>query len=266
MDKERIIEKYKKEEDRLLISKLFDKILLTEKQNKIQTTDFLTPLELKIVQDVLNTIKYTNYEIFGGTENAQRKMVIIYPDKLENVFNDKTFDYNSICNCIRIKNNAENYEHKIYLGGIIKLGIKREKIGDIVVSEDFADVIVCKEISKFLVNNLKELTRFKNSEVEVIDIGEVTQKEQEFKDFKIIVSSLRLDNIVAELAKTSRNKAIQLLDSERVFVNYQCESKPTKSIKCNDLITIRGTGKFIIDGVLGNTKNGKFILEVKKYL
>ncbi len=266
MDKAKILEKYKKEEERLLISKLFDKINLTEKQNKIQNTDFLSPIELNLLIDILNIIGYKNYVIYGGIENAQRNMIIIYPNKLEIIFKENKFDYNNICNCIRITNNSEEYTHKIYLGGIIKLGIKREKIGDIIVFQNGADIIVNKEITNFLISNLQELTRFKKSNIDVIDISEVTQKEQEYKDLKITVSSLRLDNIVSELAKTSRSKAIELLKQEKVFINYKNETKNTKIVQYMDIITIRGVGKFIIDEILGNTKSGKIILMVKKFI
>lgn len=265
MDKVKILEKYKKEE-RLLISKLFDKIALTEKQNKIQTTDFLSPIELNLLIDVLNIIGYKNYVTYGGIEDAQRKMIIFFPNKLENIFNDNKFDYNSICNCIRIMNYCEEYTHKIYLGGILKLGIKREKVGDIVAFHNGADIVVDKEITKFLLSNLNDLTRFKKSSVEVIDINNITKKEQEYKELKIIVSSLRLDNIVSELAKTSRSKAVELLKQEKVFINYKSGIKSTKMVQCADIITIRGIGKFIIDDIWGNTKSGKIVLMVKKFV
>ena len=266
MDKLKILERYKKEEDRLLVSKLFDKIGLAEKQNKVQFTDFLSPIEQKILLDVLKAISYRNYVLFGGTENSQRNMVIIYPDKLEDVFKNNKFDYNSICNCIRIRNNTEEYTHKIYLGGIIKLGIKREKVGDIIVSNDGADIIVNKEISKFLLSNLRQLTRFKKSKIDICDINDVIQKEQEYKELKIIVSSLRLDNVIAELAKTSRSKAAEILKQERVFINYANETKNTKQVQSKDIITIRGIGKFIIDEISGNTKNGKSVIMIKKFI
>lgn len=262
MDKQKILEKYKNENDKLLISKLFDKIGLTEKQNKIQVTDFYSPIELEIVKNILNTINYKNYEIYGKTRN----MVIMYPDKLESVFKENKFDYNTICNCIRISNCTENYEHKIYLGGCIKLGVKREKIGDIIVFENGADIVVNKDVTKFLLNNLQELNRFKKSNIEIINLSEITQKEQEFKEMKIIVSSLRLDNIVSELAKTSRSKALDLLKLEKIFINYKNENKATKSVCKGDIITIRGTGKFIINEILGNTKSGKYVIDVKKYI
>lgn len=266
MDKYEILDKYKKEEDKLLISKLFDKIKMVEKIGKIQYTDFLSPVELQMLKKVLNLIGYTNFKIYGVTENAQRNIVIIYPDKLEDVFRNNNFDFNTICNTIRVSNCEEKLEHKMYLGGLVKLGIKREKIGDIIVCDNGADIIVLKEVTKFLEVNLNQLTRFKNANIEVIDVENTVQKEQEFSEMKIIVSSLRLDNIVAELAKTSRSKASEILKDERVFINYECECKNTKSVKQSDIITIRGKGKFIIDEIVGNTKSGRFVLIVKKYV
>ena len=152
------------------------------------------------------------------------------------------------------------------MGGIIKLGIKREKIGDILVYNNGADIILKKETEKFLYSNLKTLTRFKESEISNIKLDEVFKKERSFQYIKIITSSLRLDNIVSELAKTSRNKAAELLEQDRVFVNYENIDKNTKKIKEKDIITIRGKGKFIIDEINGNTKKGNFILIVKKFI
>ena len=266
MDKTKIIEKYKNEEERLLVSKLLDKIVLANKQNKIQVTDFLSPLELRILKDAINLTDCKNYIVYGGIENADRNVIIIIPEKLETVFAQNNFDYNSIFSCIRISDCNENYEHKIYLGGCIKLGVKREKIGDIVVFENGADIIVCKDIANFLLTNLQELNRFKNAKIDVINLNDVTKKEQKYKEMKIIVSSLRLDNVVSELAGTSRSKALDLLKQERVFVNYKNETKPTKLVNEKDLITIRGKGKYFIDRIEGNTKSGKVVVIVKKFV
>lgn len=266
MDKAKIIEKYKDEDERLLVSKLLDKITLVDKQNKIQVTDFLSPVELRIVKDVLNLIDCKNYRIFGGVEDSDRNAIVIFPDKLEVVFSDDKFDYNSIFSCIRIINCQENYEHKIYLGGCVKLGVKREKIGDIVVFEDGADIIVSKDVEKFLVTNLQGLHRFKNSKIDVVNLNQITKKVQKFKEMKIIVSSLRLDNVVAEIVGTSRNKAVELLKQERVFVNYKNETKATKLIVENDIITVRGKGKYVIDEIEGNTRSGRIVAVVKKFI
>ena len=55
-----------------------------------------------------------------------------------------------------------------------------------------------------------------------------------------------MDNIVSDLAKTSRSKAVQIIAQERVFINGQNETKPSKQLKIGDIVTIRGKGRFII--------------------
>ena len=80
----KVIENYKNENDRLLISKIIDKIKFCETKNKIQTTDFLDLSEQKIVESFLKSQKINNYFYSGGFEEAERKMVLFYPEKLSN--------------------------------------------------------------------------------------------------------------------------------------------------------------------------------------
>ena len=75
-----------------------------------------------------------------------------------------------------------------------------------------------------------------------------------------------MDNIIAELARCSRNKAIDIINMERVFVNFQVETKKTKQIKSGDIITIRGKGRFIIKELVGQTKSGRSILKIEKFV
>ena len=252
MDKKDILDRYKKVEDKLLISKFFDKIDLCEKTNKIETTDFLNELEQNIIKKVVNLARIDNCILFGGFDEADRKIAIIYPEKMREIIENGSFKYDTIFSVFRIKIpevDVKNFNRSVYLGGIIKLGIKREKIGDIIVLSDGADVIVKKETEKFLFANLKTLTRFREADISNITLSELESTEKKFEEIKLITSSLRLDNIVSELAKTSRNKANEIIEQERVLVNYEQESKNTKLVKEKDIITIRGKGKFIIDEV-----------------
>ena len=100
----------------------------------------------------------------------------------------------------------------------MKLGIKREKIGDILVTDYGADVIVLNEISEILANDLKLLTRFRKSNINVIDLNMLVEIQTEFEDLSIIVSSIRLDNFVAELAKCSRTNAEELIREEFLLI------------------------------------------------
>ena len=148
----------------------------------------------------------------------------------------------------------------------MKLGVVREKIGDILVKESGADVIVMPEIVKYLLTNLRELTRLRKADIKEIQINELEKVEIKTKEYNIIVSALRLDNIIAELAKTSRMQAKELINQERVFVNFKNEIKQTKLLNEGDLISIRGKGRFKISEIIGNTQKGRYILKIEKYV
>lgn len=267
MQKKEILQKYKKDEERLLVAKLLDKVEACEKRNKIEYTEFLDEHQENILKKILIFFK-KDFVSFGGYEEAERKILFLYPEKLKLLFKENKFRYNTIISVIRIspkKEELEKFSHRSYLGGLIKLGIKREKIGDIIVHENGADILIIKDIEGFLYTNISSLKRFQNSKIEVVRLEDISNKIQEMQETKIIVSSLRLDNIVSEICKTSRNKANEVISNERVFVNSECIVKNTKIIKENDKITIRGKGRFFIKQILSETKKGKIPIIINFY-
>lgn len=262
-----IINKYKNEKDRLLISKLIDKIRFCETRNKIQTTDFLDEIEQKLLENFLKSQKISNYFFTGGFGEAERRILIVYPEKLENIISN--INLNEYINSVRIELPNEmhgEYSHKNYLGGLMKLGISREKIGDILVDENGADILVMPEMLKFLITNIPRLTRFSKSKIEQIQLENLKKIEINTQTIKITVASMRLDNIVSELAKCSRGKANELLAQERVLLNHEIMQKSSKEVKENDKITIRGKGRFIIKNIVGNSRKGRLFIEVERFI
>lgn len=255
-----------KDEKKLLLAKINDKYKFSITKNQITNTDFLNMSDKIIAQKFLNENKIKNYLFFGGNdENSDRNILIFYPEKFNNDMVEKNLP--KIVSVIRIKLPKDiKYEHKNYLSGILKLGIKREKVGDILVRDDGADIIVLNEIVNFMKNNLENLTRFKSSQIEIIDIKNTKKQEIKYQELKVIVSSMRLDNFISELGKCSRSKAIDIINEQRVQVNYNIEQKYSKKINIGDLIIIRGKGKFIIGEIERQTKSEKYIVNIKKYI
>ena len=66
--------------------------------------------------------------------------------------------------------------------------------------------------------------------------------------------------------KMSRSKAKQIIEQERVFINGQNETKLSKQIKLNDIITIRGKGRFVIKEFEGTTRSGRQVIVIEKYI
>ena len=145
MNKQELINKCKNEEDKLLVSKILDKIKLAKTKNQITNTEFLDMYQKKVTEEVLQAEKYENYIYYYPCENAEKTMLVIYPEKYAEIFNNNKFNFSQFVKLIRVmlpKQLKGQYVHKDYLSGVMKLGVRREKIGDIFVFEDGADIVL----------------------------------------------------------------------------------------------------------------------------
>lgn len=250
-----------KSSNELLYAKLDDKIRLCNIRNKITYTDFLTEPEIIKVQKYLNSINFKNYFAFGGYKEASRKMIFFYPEKL--TYDMAFSNVSKVLEIIRIilpNSQKGAFEHRDYLSAIMKFGIIREKFGDIIVYPEGADFVAQKENSEYFKNNLKELIRFKKSNIDIFNISDIHENVQKTEEISIIVNSMRIDNFVAEICHCSRNKAEEILIEERVMINYEIAIKNSKIVNINDIITIRGFGRFIVKEILRKTKSDKNVV------
>lgn len=267
MDKQKILSDYKKQEDKILIAQILDKIEFSKHREKLEYTDFLDMYQISLVKSFMKKIEFENYILYGGFEDAERKILIIYPEKYNMNMIEK--NYSKIIKAIRILLRDEDkskYSHRNYLSGIIKVGMKREKVGDILVSDDGGDILVKAETVETLKQELGTLTRFENARMEIIDLSDLRKQEIKLEEISIIVPSLRLDNFVSDLARTSRSKAVEIINSERVFINGQNETKASKQVKLGDVITIRGKGRFVVKEFSGSTRSGRTVIKIEKYV
>jgi len=253
-----------KNNEELLIAKTMDQYDFCISKNKITYTDFMQINEKSLINKYLIQNHINNYIWFGGINDADREILIFYPTKLTKEMALSNID--TILSCVHIELPSEiQMEHREFLSGIMKLGIVREKFGDIIIRETGADIIAFCDTADYFLNNLPLLTRFQKSTITKIPITNLEQKQVTFIDINIIVSSIRLDNIVAELCHCSRSHAQNILKEQRVFVDGVLELKDSKKINIGSIITIRGKGKFIFDSTCGNTKSGREKLLFKKY-
>lgn len=253
-------------ERKLLEAKIKDQYQFAISKNKITHTDFLNMAEKKIAEKYLRENGIRNYAFFGGNgEESDRNILLFYSDKFSDEMLQKNYD-KILCGIRIVLPKELHYEHRMYLSGIMKLGIRREKVGDILVRENGADILVLKEVAEILANDLRHLTRFQKAKIEIVSIQKIENKEKKFEDLSIIVSSMRLDNFVAELARCSRTKAVELINQQRVLVNYNLETKFSKKINPGDIINIRGKGKFVVGEIDHQTRSEKQVVKVKKFI
>ncbi len=158
---------------------------------------------------------------------------------------------------------SEELTHRDYLGAILSLGIERNLVGDLLIRENRA-AVVCLEQAVPLLLSLKEVRRTRVTGEECgPDLPEFTPV---FREISVNIASERLDILVAAFCGLSRNHAAPLFPAGRVLINGRPETGPGKKIREGSVISVRGFGKFIYDGVSGESKKGRLFAVIRKYV
>lgn len=252
MDKQKLTSHIKDIDLKNKMFKIIDKANGSLKNYDVRSSDFLNPFEAKNAVDILNSTDNLKFSVDGGYEQSERKVVFIYPFYME---------YEDIENSLRFVQVEGNFKfksisHKDYLGSILNLGIKREKIGDIIIHEDFCQVIVSNDICDFILMNLEKVAR-NNVNVKEIRREELKYSPSNYREVSFTVSSARLDCVISSLYNISRAESSKLINSEKVNVNYEKITSCSKEIKSEDLISVRGKGRSQIIDISSITKKGK---------
>lgn len=159
---------------------------------------------------------------------------------------------------------SDNLSHRDYLGAIMNLGIKREVLGDILIKDKRAYVFCLDEIADYLCS---ELTRIKHTSIKISKIeGDIPELERKLEDFDILVTSPRIDAVVAALTKLSRSQASLLFREKKVLVNNRTCENNSMMLKESCTLSIRGYGKFIYIGEGGRTKKDRVFVKMQKYV
>lgn len=192
------------------------------------------------------------YTLFGGYEDAERKMVAFLPDYAEENFP---------ISLLNIKTpNIQKLTHRDFLGSLLGLGIKREKCGDIIINEDSCSIILHNDIARFAADNLLRVGR-EGVSTSIASIDTLVLPKKDFSYITGTVSSPRLDAIVALFIKSGRSEATEFISSGRVFVNGICVEKNDMHLSGGERISVRGKGRGIIE-FGGQSKKGRIFVTI----
>ena len=100
MTKNQLLEDYRKPEDKILLSQILEKYRNSQDRNKLEYSDFLDMYQIVLVKNFLKKSEINNYIFYGGFENAERNIVIFYPNGYEE--NEIKKEYINMCKIIRI--------------------------------------------------------------------------------------------------------------------------------------------------------------------
>lgn len=243
--------------DKDILSNIYEKYSIYAKTGReVIVNDFLPPPiwhRLLSMSDKLDAVISTS----GFFEDAERRMLSFSYEEI------KEFPYKILC--IKNKSKFRHLQHKDFLGSLMALGIKREKIGDLILKDEVCYTVVCSELAEYIKDNLINIANCPCSITE-IDSENESNIQAEYVIINILCTSLRLDCIVGAICNISRNKAVDMIDQGRVLANYEVITDKSRNIEISSVLTIRGFGKFKLLESNGLSQRGREKIQLKKYI
>lgn len=235
--------------------KALDLLYYAENHYEPQITDFLTPDLTFAIEQIAKNQTDLIIRRWGVFPEPERVKLYIAPD-----YDDQ--DEQMLCRSsmtlldIRYNQKFNELAHSDALGALMALGIKRSKLGDIVVYDGGFQVVVDSSLSDYFLQNVDKIGRA-GVKVIKIDFDEAKAAVKNKRAVSGTVKSIRLDSIIALCFSLSRSEAQKLIESERVKVNHTVVIRTDYVTKVGDLISVRGYGRLEVEEILGVTKKDR---------
>lgn len=217
---------------------------------------FLDEAQIGIIDQEIKRNPSLKIGYYGGFENSDRVRAIVSNKEIVNE------DFKIVVFKINYNKRYYSLNHRSILGSLMSLGIKRECIGDIIITDNLDAYFACtKEISKYLKDNFSSVGR---AQIELeIEEGKI-ENFIRYEDKLHFISSLRLDVIIAAAYKLSRGEALDYIKEGLVFINHVNTLNPSHTVNEMDEISVRHKGRVRLTKVNGNSKSGKLAVTLSK--
>ncbi len=223
------------------------------------TTSFLDPRQLELAEAALRREESLSYTVFGGYPEAERNVLHIFPAQLK----ERLPELEAIQVSWRAQ--SDQIGHRDLLGAVLGLGFKRDQVGDIILTDkQLAVIFVASAQAGYISSNL---TAVGHDAVDctVIDLAELPLPEDDGRDIRGTVASLRLDAVLSLGFGLSRSRIVMLVKGGLARVNWRPVNSPAHQLKEGDQVSLRGRGRLLVSTVQGETRKGRIHLQLKRY-
>lgn len=220
-------------------------------------TGFLDPRQIFILSSIIKS-SGLQFGVNGAFLEPERQRALIYPDYYE----PEADDFQVTVFTVKYPVKFMTLAHKDILGSLMALGIDRSKFGDIRLEEEVVQFTVAKEMKDYLIANLTSIGKSKVRVEELSSTDALIVMSETWKEELHTISSLRLDSLVASLVNCPRQKAVTLIQNDKVKVNHVVRNQQSFEVNESDILSIRGSGRFKIISIEGRTRKDKIRLIV----
>lgn len=223
-------------------------------------TDFLDEHAQSVAEGVLRRQgQGCSWLWYGGYKEASRRLLGVFPKTQEP--SGELFPLVALRTPIP---KGFTLTHRDFLGAALALGIKREVVGDILITGEFAILFALPQAGGLICQELRQVGRVgvRFTEADAKDI----HYTQRFEESEKSVASLRLDAVVAALLGCARSEAAERISQGLVAVGGLTEEKCTRLIAGGERISVRGAGKFIVSADGRVTRKGRQLIQIKRFV
>ena len=247
-------------EDVFLQKRLLELAERSYKCSQYFFTGFMSSADVSLLHEVVDNLNLA-YKLWGGSESCERKMARFGDEA--SIGYDMPFPIVILHMEPLLEKFSDEFSHRDFLGAIMNLGVKRETLGDIFIIGKHGYIFVEEKIADYIIENLDKV---RHTHVKVTRVHELPQEiTVNRNDVKLLVSSLRLDVVIAGKYKLSRNQALELFRAKKVFLNERICENNSYSVKTGDVISVRGYGKMVFKEISGETRKGRIYIQVEEY-
>ncbi len=255
-------------DEKLLLSRAQDQAQRAARSFEVCFLPFLSDTEQAYLEAYLS---YPRDDVrlvfFGGHEDADYKCAGFFPSFL---FFDESFDPKGAFPITALECRGSSFRkltHRDFLGSLMSHGLKRETLGDIIVSEDgyAAFVFALSKTAEYIIANFDSAANDRIT-VKKLDLWALKLPERKYQSIAATVNSLRIDALLCACLDVSREEADRLLRAGFVSRNHIICTEKSRAVDKGDLFSIRHHGRFLLYDIGDRNRRDRLRITIHKYI
>jgi len=263
MNKTELLGRFARDADeRVVLARALDRMDRAQNRSIPCATQFLSPAQRAALEPLLAASGHPKHLFYGGFEGAERTVCVFFPDWQEP---EDWMAEEELAAVEAAFPPGAQLTHRDLLGGLLGIGLTRERVGDILVGEAAAQIVCLRDAAPIILAQFDQAGRCR-LKLKEIPLMELSPAPAEVKLIHDTVAALRLDAVLASGFSLSRGKAADAITGGRVSLNHRECLKPDRAVAEGDVLTCRGLGKCVVKSVGGQSRKGRVIIEIERYL
>lgn len=231
---------------------------LSGEKGLVKFTRFLDPAQAIQSQHIAK-LYGACFQSWGGYEHAERVIGCFYPYG-ETVSQE---EYPLVCLHSRYSSKFSSITHRDLLGAFMSLGLTRDSVGDMIIVEPDIYLFAYAQTADYITQSLTSAGKT------VLDFRVLScippMPEPDGTHFTSVVSSLRLDAVLAAAYKLSRSEAADFIRAGAVKVNHQICERVDYLLTEDTLLSVRGKGRIRFVSIDGMTRKQRIGITFFRY-